>query len=446
MRQMRAPGGRNRTAAFPCQFFAGHDLHPMRQTDGKKLPVLSRLRKTGTLKENPVTDACQKATPPPGVRGLPALYAAFLCLFVNISLMYLYPLALAEMGIPRARIGFIMGVFSMAAVASRPFLGMAVQRVGEWRVILPGLVLATAAGLCYPFLQSYGPAIITVRVLHGIGFSAFIAGGFSMAARAIPAQSRGQAFGFLGAAITAAVALAPPAGEILIDAGGFNALYSAAAMALPAAAVFCRISIKAASLGSPEPPPPAGALRIVLAAPSFCAILAITWCFSHSQSTVMNFLALAAEEAGSSGGKFFFASFTAALATLLGCSRIADRLPKKALLRIFLPVMALSLAATPRLMASTYWPFPALAFGLSLGMLFPVLNAMAAGSSPGLSAASMAVFTAVYDTGFITGPVVSGWTAEIAGLPAAFDVAALTGAVAFAVAVAAFRNPSGRRR
>ena len=383
------------------------------------------------------------APPPPKFRGLPALNAAFLCLFTNVSLMYLYPLALAEMKLTQGRIGVVMGVFSMAAVASRPLLGLAVQKIGEGPILFPGLALAAAAGICYPFLDSFGPAMITVRALHGIGFSAFIAGGFSIAVRSIPRRKRGEAFGFLGAAIMGAVALAPPAGEMLIRAAGFNALYVAAVLALPAAAVFCRVSLQGASIDTPESGPPAGVYSTVLAAPCFAALLAVTWCFSHSQSTVMNFLALTAERAGTSGGKFFFVSFTTALITLLSAGRAVDRYSNVRILRLFLPVMALSLAGIPRLIASGYWPVPAVAFGLSLGILFPVLNAMAAGSTPAYAAASMAVFTAVYDTGFITGPVVSGWTADLAGLPAAFTAAALTSAAAFIVALGAFRNPPG---
>jgi predicted MFS family arabinose efflux permease len=380
-------------------------------------------------------------SPPLRVKGFPALNAAFLCLFTNVSLMYLYPLALEKMGLSPGRIGVAMGVFSMAAVASRPLLGLAIQRVGEGAVIYPGLALCAGAGLCYPLLHSFGAGLIIVRMLHGIGFSAFIAGGFSMAARSIPSRNRGEAFGLIGAAITGAVALAPPAGEALIRASGFNALYAAAVSVLPAAAVFCHISLKNASLSSPSAPLSTGVYRKVLSAPCFTALLAITWCFSHSQSTVLNFLALTAERAGTSGGKFFFTSFLISLITLLSAGRAADRYSKVLLLRLFLPVMALSMAGIPHLIGSIYWPLPALAFGVSLGLLFPVLNAMAAGSTPAYAAASMSVFTAVYDTGFITGPVISGWVAEAAALPEAFALASLIGAAGFVVAVAAFRTP-----
>jgi predicted MFS family arabinose efflux permease len=376
------------------------------------------------------------------IRGFPALNAAFLCLFTNVSLMYLYPLALEKINVSPAQIGFVMGAFSMAAVAARPLLGYLIQRTGEGSVIFPGLALATCAGLCYPFLDAFGPLMITVRVLHGIGFSAFIAGGFSIAARLIPSHNRGEAFGFIGGAITGAIAFAPAAGEALIRTAGFNALYIAAVMALPATAIFCRGCLKNSSLTPPNPAPAAEVYRIVLAAGSFLPLLVVTWCFSHSQSTVLNFLALAAKQAGTSGGKFFFLSFFTSLITLLTAGRAADRWPKVDLLRAFLPIMALSVAAIPTLIASQYWPLPALAFGVSLGMLFPVLNAMAAGITPAYASASMAVFTAVYDGGFITGPVISGWVAESSALPSAFTTAALIAGAGFVVSITAFRKPS----
>jgi MFS family permease len=376
------------------------------------------------------------------IRGFPALNAAFLCLFTNVSLMYLYPLALEQMAASPAQIGIVMGVFSMAAVAARPLLGFLIQRIGEGAIVFPGLALATCAALCYPFLEGFGPMMITVRVLHGLGFSAFIAGGFSIAARSIPSQNRGEAFGFIGAAITGAIAFAPPAGEALIRAFGFNALYAAAVAALPAAALFCRAALKHSSLTPPDPAPAAKVYRIVLTSGAFLPLLIITWCFSHSQSTVLNFLALSAEKAGTSGGKFFFLCFFTSLVTLLTAGRAGDRWPRIHLLRAFLPIMALSVAGIPALIASQFWPLPALAFGVSLGMLFPVLNAMAAGMTPAYAAASMAVFTAVYDGGFITGPVISGWVADATALSSAFITAALICGAGFIVSIAALRKPS----
>jgi predicted MFS family arabinose efflux permease len=67
---------------------------------------------------------------------------------------------------------------------------------------------------------------------------------------------------------------------------------------------------------------------------------------------------------------------------------------------------------------------------------------MAAGMTPAYAAASMAVFTAVYDGGFITGPVISGWVADATALSSAFITAALICGAGFIVSIAALRKPS----
>ena len=69
------------------------------------------------------------------------------------------------------------------------------------------------------------------------------------------------------------------------------------------------------------------------------------------------------------------------------------------------------------------WPYvlPAFLCGAGMGLLFPAHNALAAGYGAGRQkAAAMSFFTSVYDTGFITGAVFSGWIAQVWSLEGLF--------------------------
>jgi len=56
-------------------------------------------------------------------------------IFTNLGLLYLYPLVLDAMGSDKHTTGWIMGIFSIAAVLSRPFFGKFAIRKGEYWIL-----------------------------------------------------------------------------------------------------------------------------------------------------------------------------------------------------------------------------------------------------------------------------------------------------------------------
>ncbi|MBW2120202.1 MAG: hypothetical protein JRH09_20105, partial [Deltaproteobacteria bacterium] len=78
---------------------------------------------------------------PPGLWDRPFVFLnlSFFLVFTNIAFLYLYPLALEAMGSEHHVIGLVMGIFSAAAVISRPILGKLVALKGEYRVISSGM-------------------------------------------------------------------------------------------------------------------------------------------------------------------------------------------------------------------------------------------------------------------------------------------------------------------
>jgi len=161
---------------------------------------------------------------------------------------------------------------------------------------------------------------------------------------------------------------------------------------------------------------------------SFVFLLISTLIFAHSQSTVFNFLALTAERRNSGAGGFFFIAFMLAIVILVTMGRMIDQRGKLVFLRLFYPALAMGLILLPVFFGRGSGWFPALLFGAGMGFLFPAHNALAADhGAQDDKPAVMALFTAVYDSGFITGAVVSGWIAERLGLTGLFYA---TGAIA----------------
>jgi MFS family permease len=357
------------------------------------------------------------------------LNLSFFLVFTNIAFLYLYPLALEAMGNGNHVIGLVMGIFSAAAVISRPFLGKLVALKGEYRVISSGMAICFLSSLSYNVITAFGFNMLLVRVIHGIGFSAFISAGFSLAAKAFPPEKRGETFGILGAAIMGAVALAPPFGEILIRKWGFPGLYSAASASILLAwiAAFMATHPMSPCLPGEDDKTDVRFFRL-LKNRSFLFLLISTIIFAHCQSTVPNFLALIAAEKGTASGPFFFVSYSVSILILVFMGRPIDRYGKLIFMRLAYPFFCLGILFVPVMIRTAFFPVPAILFGAGMGLLFAAHNALAADHGSQMEKpAVMSIFTAVYDTGFITGAVLSGWFAHLTSLDLLFRACGILG-------------------
>lgn len=360
------------------------------------------------------------------------LNLSFFLVFTNIAFLYLYPLAIEEMGGGHEVVGLVMGLFSLAAVISRPFLGKLVVAKGEYFVISAGMALSLVGSLGYILITKFGAGMLVIRAIHGIGFSAYIAAGFSIAAKAFLPEKRGVSFSILGASLLSAVALAPPFGEMLISKWSFPSLYIAASASIILA--WGTASVSVLSLPRPKRGERKSAVRYLqlLKNRSFFFLLISTLIFAHCQSTVPNFLALIATQKGVSSGRYFFTSYLVAIITLLTVGKLIDQYGKLLFMRFFYPFLSIGILFIPGMINSSFLPVSALLYGVGIGVLFTTHNALAADHGRHIEKpAIMSLFTAVYDTGFITGAVVSGWIAAHSSLDMLFIVTGILGLFGF---------------
>lgn len=366
------------------------------------------------------------------------LNVIFFLVFSNISFFYLYPVALKSIGAQDYAIGIVIGVFSAVSVVTRPFMGKAVGRKGEFPIILLGIVGILIASITYLFEKRLTIFVFLTRALHGCGFSAFIAGSFSLVAKTFPPTKRAQAYGIVGVSLMSASALCPPLGEMVINSFGLASLYLCAGLAALGAFFLVVLNQKNISLPASDSRKSNMNYPALLNDRSFLYVLTSTLIFAHCQSTVLNFLALLASLKGKSSGFFFAVAFSMAIFLLLTLSTKIDELGKKRFLRFFYPLLFAGLFLIPTSLEKNLLFVPAALFGSAMGVLFPVHNALAAehgsrAEKPGV----MSLFTATYDTGFITGPVISGWVAQWAGLQHLFHLTAVLSALGLFIALLA---------
>jgi MFS family permease len=155
--------------------------------------------------------------------------------FFSLNCFILLPLYIEGAGGTEIEIGIVMGVYNAVGILGQPIVGPLVDALGQRPFMLVGAGLVAASALLAAASPSI-PMLAFVRVLQGIGFSAFFVANYSYVIDLTPPARRGWALGIYGVAGLVATAVAPLVGEGMIRRMGFAPLFfMAAAMAVVAA-------------------------------------------------------------------------------------------------------------------------------------------------------------------------------------------------------------------
>lgn len=339
--------------------------------------------------------------------------------FSNIAFFFMYPIYLSAVDVSKTTIGLIMGTFSVASLLARPIAGKSIDRLGEKPVIVFGLLLIFVCSVLYHVIAGIISAIYILRILHGIGFSGFIAAAFSTIAKFTPHETRGRAFSLNGAVMLAALGFVPLASQRLMEAFGHPAIFHGGA-----ATTFLGFSLvvmtrkweKISERGGPKV-----SYTEILRDRSFFFVLLAMILFVDAQATVLNYFPLYAKTIGISGGLFLSLALGLAVAIRLFGGRILDRYSKLLILRISFVLFGLGIILIYKLDSTLLYVLSIILYGSGLGYIFPALNAI--GAEQGTlkqKAGMMSMLTMAIDGGFILGSIFSGRLSDMIGLSKTF--------------------------
>jgi len=164
--------------------------------------------------------------------------AGYFFLFMSVSLFFLFPVVLERFGSSQGRIGLIMGVHSVVAIAVRPFFGRLVDLRGGRRIALLGLFFLALAVPFFHFVDDAGWLPFLLRALAGLGWGISMTATIAMCSDLAPADRLAKSMGIIGVAGLVANALGPLLAEELLRSGGPGRLYNASLLFL-AASVGC---------------------------------------------------------------------------------------------------------------------------------------------------------------------------------------------------------------
>ena len=343
-------------------------------------------------------------------------------LFSLYSVIFIFlPAYLYRLGIREGAIGVLMGTGALVSVALKLPLGMVVGRGARRAFLSLGAFLAAASTMPWIFVSGPGAHLFVIRVAQGASFSIFSAASYAYIAASAPTERRAEALGIFGLSFFLPVSVGGWIGEWMIGRAGFNGLFTAGIGIAFLSALF--------PLAMREPPvrehPSFASLKVFLTRTFFIPNMA-GFLFGVAYGSIFTFLPvyLVVRGSGSIGAFVFFYALSVIGTRTLG-RKMLDRLPREWISLCALILMGAGNLLIPAFPGEVGIVLVGAAAGAGHGLLFPALSALVLDRVNGESGAvAMAMFTAAFDMGLVTGAAAFGFVAERFGYEVMFVSAA----------------------
>jgi MFS family permease len=344
--------------------------------------------------------------------------------FLGLNGFVLLPLHIHRLGGTEVEIGIVMGLYSGVGIICQPLLGPWVDVLGRRPFMLVGPVLVVLSAVLASAAGNIG-VLGVVRVLQGLGFSAFFLGSFSYVIDLVPPARRGWALGIYGVAGLMATAIAPVLGEWIVRRLGFPSL------ALVSGALTAAAGVLALNLREIRPvgvmPIRGGELFRGGLADMLHLHMAVTVFFGLGSGTTFAFLPTFADALGVSTLSLFYTAYAgAAMGVRIFGGRLIDTLGRRAVIipSMFVQAAATALMASLGLFMSAASVVPVVPFlflagllaGGAHGFLYPGLAALVVDRTPEARRATViGIFSAMFLIGQTVGAFVFGYVAHAIG-------------------------------
>jgi MFS family permease len=351
----------------------------------------------------------------------------------SLSCFILLPLYVHRLGGTEAEIGLVQGVYSAAGILCQPVIGLWLDRIGRRFFMALGVALLIASSAA--FLVSHSMALLAaLRVVQGLGFSAFFVANYMHVVDLVPAERRGWALGIYGISGFLGTALAPVAGEIIVRRLGFPWLFVLSVL-LGGVAAWLVATSRGFRPPSGGEGPGIGSLRAGLAE-ALRLHMALTFFFGLGTGVMFTFLPTFGEGLGVHSVSLFYTAYAiAAVGVRVGGGNLIDTRGRRATIipSMFVQGAAAGLLTAMALLVQPHMTVPVVPFlflagllaGGAHGFLYPALAALLMDVTPEARRGSVVgIFSAVFLVGNALGSMVFGYVAH--GLGYAVMWSALT--------------------
>jgi predicted MFS family arabinose efflux permease len=328
------------------------------------------------------------------------------------SLTPTLPIYLTRLGSNEREIGVLIGIFAVAALVSRLFVGGALLRYRAKSVMMVGAFITIIVYLAFMVFRPFFPFFL-VRFLQGVAFACLDTAALASIIGATPPVYRTRALGYLMLAPSLAMAVAAPLGMFVINQYSFNVLFlSCAGLAFCSLIMYWKL--KGEETAVPQKDSPAHSTSIInlkIITPAITAFLHLfVW------GALSAFFPLYAIQCGvTNPGLFFSAMAIMMVAGRFFGGKIMDTCNKEKFIIVFLPSMMVIMIILALSKTLPMFIFVGAVWGTGVAFFVPIVMTYALEYSGSSDGAAVGTYRAIYDFGIGLGPVVMGIIIPLTG-------------------------------
>jgi MFS family permease len=347
------------------------------------------------------------------------------------------PLFIKQISGDESKVGLIVGVFTLAAVVCRPFVGGMLDRFGRRPFMLGGLLFFTLAMCMYNWTSGIA-LLIVLRILHGMSWAASTTAVGTTITDIIPPARRGEGMGWFGMAMTVSMAIGPMLGLWVLQQHSFRGLFLIAT-GLSIVALLLALITKVPFR------PKADAGRMAFFERSVGSVSVAVFFLAVAYGGITTFLPLFSESIQVNAGTFFLVYAITLTAIRPVAGKMSDRHGEAA---VIIPALGATIVALIVLSLSTGLVgviAAAILYGIGFGSAQPALQAATLRmANPDRRGVANASFLTAFDLGIGVGAIALGAVVPYIGYAMLFTVSAASVAASlliFAVYVRRILKP-----
>jgi len=342
--------------------------------------------------------------------------SGFFCLYMAVSLYFYLPVFLKPFAARQSRVGLIMGVFSIVAIAVRPLFGRMIDVRGGRPLAVAGIAVLAAGAPFFHLVHDAGWLPLVLRAVMGAGWGVSMSATIALCSELAPADRLARSMGIIGVAGLVANALGPLAAEEISRRFGFGRVFDASLVFLGLAllgvlAARCRPKPKAEAaaegfraLGRV----PLAVVLIVAAMPVFHGAI---------RGVIIYFIAVFGRSIGLERvGSFFLVFSLAAILTRFGTGDLSDRFGRKTVILPAALIIAANLFLIARIRTTPLLVGTAFVGGIGQGLIYPALSTyiidFMGRANKGLA---ISMYNSLFDVGMGAGAPIFGGIADLMG-------------------------------
>ena len=345
------------------------------------------------------------------------VFAAALLQEMSFFLMVHFPGYLDGLGITESLIGVLYAGAAVLALSCRPLLGRVLDLTHRRTVLLVTGLLNAIVILALAATIAWGPLLwclfLAQRVLQIAIFTAMMTYG----ADSLPVEHRTQGLALLGLAGLFPIAVGGVAGDLVIEAFGFGALFLlAAAASLTGWLLVWRLPVLPI-LGRR----PRRGFWAALVQRNLLPLWWVTLSFSIGLETLFTFTRTYVADRGIGSTGLFFGVYGVAAASMrIFGGRHYDRVPQRPFVVGALVAYGLGLALMALAGSVTVLVVAAVSGGLGHGAVFPILTSQVVSRARTAERGSaMSIFTSIFDIALLVaapavGVLIDGFSYRVA--------------------------------